>query len=66
MARTISKQQPREKLAAYGPNRLTDIELLRLLIGSGNKQTSAQMISRQIRKVLKELSKHGSLYRQYA
>ena len=54
MASPVKKQQPREKLAAYGPSRLTDIELLCVLIGSGNQQVSAKAIAAQILKLLKE------------
>lgn len=45
---------PREKLVKFGARNLSDLELLRVLIGSGNKQVSAQDISKQILKVLKE------------
>lgn len=45
---------PREKLAKYGVSRLSDLELLCLLIGSGNKQVSAKVISQQVLKLLKE------------
>lgn len=45
---------PREKLVKFGASNLSDLELLRVLIGSGNKQASAQDISKQILKVLKE------------
>ena len=53
MRNKAKAQQPREKLAAYGPNRLTDIELLRILIGSGNQQASAPVIARTILQALK-------------
>lgn len=36
---------PREKLAKYGAATLTDLELLLLVIGSGNKQVSARAIA---------------------
>lgn len=45
---------PREKLAKYGVSRLSDLELLCLLIGSGNKQVSAKVISQQVLELLKE------------
>lgn len=45
---------PREKLAKYGAATLTDLELLLLVIGSGNKQVSARAIATQILKLLKE------------
>lgn len=45
--------KPREKLVKYGAKNLKDIELLNLLIGSGNKQVSVQDISKEILKLLK-------------
>jgi DNA repair protein RadC len=45
---------PREKLIKYGSSNLSDAELLHLLIGSGNKQVSAEEISKQILKLLKD------------
>lgn len=45
---------PREKLAKYGAATLTDLELLLLVIGSGNKQVSARAIATQVLKLLKE------------
>jgi len=45
---------PREKLAKYGASNLSDAELLRIIIGSGNKQASADDISKQILKLLKD------------
>lgn len=45
---------PREKLAKYGAASLTDLELLLLVIGSGNKQVSARTIATQVLKLLKE------------
>lgn len=50
----MKKMMPREKLAKYGASNLTDLELLQLLIGSGNKQASAQDVAKQILKVLKD------------
>lgn len=55
----MNKLMPREKLAKYGIGNLSDVELLQLLIGSGNKQVSAEEISRQVLKLLKE--KGGSI-----
>ena len=43
---------PREKLARYGAGALSDRELLHIIIGSGNKQVSAEEISTQIQKLL--------------
>ncbi|MCL1852247.1 MAG: DNA repair protein RadC [Peptococcaceae bacterium] len=50
----MDKMMPREKLAKYGASNLSDAELLHLLIGSGNKQVSAEEISKQILKLLKD------------
>ena len=50
----MKKMMPREKLAKYGASNLTDLELLQLLIGSGNKQASTQDVAKQILKVLKD------------
>lgn len=50
----MKKLMPREKLAKYGVSNLSDAELLHLLVGSGNKQVSAEYISKQILKLLKE------------
>jgi DNA repair protein RadC len=50
----MKKMMPREKLAKYGASKLSDAELLHLLIGSGNKQVSAEEISKQILKLLKD------------
>lgn len=49
----MKKMMPREKLIKYGASNLSDFELLHLLIGSGNKQASAQDISRRVLKLLK-------------
>lgn len=53
----MKKMMPREKLAKYGANNLTDLELLQLIIGSGNQQASAQDVAKQI---LKQLKNKGS------
>ncbi len=45
---------PREKLVKYGVGNLSDVELLHLLIGSGNRQVSAAEIAKQILVLLKE------------
>jgi len=49
----MEKMMPREKLVKYGVSNLSDAELLHLLVGSGNKQVSAEEISKQILKLLK-------------
>ena len=41
-------QRPRERLLTYGPTRLTDQELLAILIGSGTKNESALMLAQRI------------------
>ena len=44
---------PREKLQKSGPSSLTDLELLCLLIGSGNKQVSARNIAKRLLALLR-------------
>lgn len=46
-------ERPREKLAKYGVERLTDIELLQALIGSGGAQADVTKIARDVAKLLK-------------
>mgnify|MGYP000037444816 FL=1 len=48
----IPSDRPREKLALYGAARLTDLELLMAIIGSGNKQADVGVIARRVLKVL--------------
>lgn len=50
----MDKLMPREKLQRYGAAHLTDVELLRILIGSGNQKASADTIARHLLKLLKE------------
>lgn len=50
----MSKLMPREKLVKFGAAHLTDLELLQLLIGSGNKQASAEQIAKRILRLLNE------------
>lgn len=45
-------ERPREKLALYGAARLSDLELLMAIIGSGNKQADVSVIARRVLKVL--------------
>lgn len=49
----MSELKPREKLARFGAKRLTDLELLQILIGSGNQLTSAKQIAKHLLKLLK-------------
>lgn len=49
---------PREKLKKFGVEHLTDLELLRILIGSGNKQASAEQIAKRLLALLRE---HGDV-----
>ena len=37
--------RPREKLAKYGAEKLSDLELIMAIIGSGNKQVDVTKIS---------------------
>lgn len=48
--------RPREKLAKYGPGKLTDAELLAILLRSGTKQLDALGLAK---KVLKKIGKKG-------
>lgn len=50
----MSGLMPREKLERFGAEHLTDVELLRILIGSGNKQSSAEQIAKRLLKLLQE------------
>lgn len=49
----MSSLLPREKLKKYGVENLTDLELLQIMIGSGNKQTSAKLIAKRLLGLLK-------------
>lgn len=50
----MAELMPREKLKRFGAERLSDVELLRIIIGSGNQQASAEQISRRLLKLLKK------------
>ena len=41
-------QRPRERLLAFGPQRLTDQELLAILIGSGSREESALLLAQRM------------------
>ncbi len=43
-------ERPREKLLQYGPNKLTDAELLAIILGSGTKGRNVLSLSRAILK----------------
>ena len=45
---------PREKLQQFGAAHLSDVELLRIIIGSGNQKASAGQIAKRLLKLLKE------------
>lgn len=47
------KDRPREKMARYGAEKLSDLELLMAIIGSGNKQADVTKIARDVSKLLK-------------
>ena len=47
-----SLDRPREKLVRYGTARLSDLELLMAIIGSGNKQADVGKIAREVLKIL--------------
>ena len=46
--------RPREKLAKYGAEHLSDYELLMAIIGSGNAQADVTKIARDVRKLMAE------------
>ena len=46
--------RPREKMSHYGPAKLSDLELLMAVVGSGVKQADVSKISQQILKILKQ------------
>lgn len=45
---------PREKLKRFGAAHLSDVELLRIIIGSGNQKATAEQIAKRLLKLLKE------------
>ena len=47
-------ERPREKLARYGTARLSDLELLMAIIGSGNKQADVGKIAREVLKIVRQ------------
>ena len=53
------EDRPREKLAKSGAGRLSDLELLMAIIGSGNAQADVGTIARQVLKLLQD--KKGEL-----
>lgn len=52
--------RPREKLARYGAARLSDLELLMAIIGSGNARADVGKIARE---VLKFCVKKAAMFR---
>jgi len=48
------EDRPREKLAKSGAGRLSDLELLMAIIGSGNAQADVGTIARQVLKLLQD------------
>ena len=48
--------RPREKLARYGTARLSDLELLMAIIGSGNARADVDKIAREVLKILRQKS----------
>ncbi|MDR1034131.1 MAG: DNA repair protein RadC [Bifidobacteriaceae bacterium] len=62
----FTKQLPREKLKAKGVESLSDLELLHALIGSGNKQASAEDIAKKVLKLLKTDGANISYGKLYA
>ncbi|PID31082.1 hypothetical protein CSA80_03030 [Candidatus Saccharibacteria bacterium] len=56
---TYKDDRPREKLIKFGSEKLSDLELLMAIIGSGNSQADVGQISRQVLKVIR--AKNGDL-----
>lgn len=54
MSDRLPSDRPREKLAASGASRLSDLELLMAIIGSGNKQADVGVIARRVLRVMKQ------------
>jgi len=50
----IKDDRPREKLEKYGAGKLSDLELLMAIIGSGNAQADVAEIARDVLKLLKQ------------
>ena len=48
--------RPREKLARYGTARLSDLELLMAIIGSGNARADVGKIAREVLKIVRQKS----------
>lgn len=55
----LKADRPREKLARYGAERLSDLELLMAIIGSGNAQADVGVIARRVLRLLRD--KDGEL-----
>ncbi len=55
----LKADRPREKLARYGAERLSDLELLMAIIGSGNAKADVGVIARRVLRLLRE--KDGEL-----
>jgi DNA repair protein RadC len=48
----FDEAQPREKLSDYGPQRLTDVELIALLVGSGQRGNDVASIARSLARLV--------------
>lgn len=49
-----AQDRPREKLATYGASRLSDLELIMAIIGSGSGAADVMKISRDVQKLIAE------------
>jgi len=49
-----SADRPREKMAAYGPTKLSDLELIMAIVGSGSEAADVTKIARDIQKLIDE------------
>ncbi len=54
MAERRKQDRPREKLAKYGAQKLSDLELLMAIIGSGNKQADVIAIAHKLKQLFDE------------
>ncbi len=49
-----NNEKPREKLSKYGASILTDVEILAILLGTGNKKLNVLELSREVLKLIDE------------
>lgn len=54
MTDRLKTDRPREKMQKYGPEKLSDIELIMAIIGSGSGATDVTKIARDVKKLIAE------------